>query len=272
MTIKSSIKDFYKKMIFNLSKNTPSVYKLIYKLFYNPKPGTLEYFANRFSKNNPGLTVVQVGANDGINQDPIHKFIRRDGWKGVLLEPQKNVYQAFLKPLHANAPDVHTLNAALSHKDGQQPIYRIAFSSERWATGLTSFRKEVLEEAIDTGHVARCAKKSGISLPENKEDYITEDIIEAVSPKTLLNRYDIKQIDWLQIDTEGFDFEVIKMFDIAVSKPRVIVFEHSHLSVSELAACNEHLKKHEYRYSQFGGNTLAIHASETDYMEFFARF
>ncbi|MCC5950736.1 MAG: hypothetical protein JJU45_01440 [Acidimicrobiia bacterium] len=35
----------------------------------------------------PGLTFVNLGANDGITADPVYPFIRRFGWSGLMVEP-----------------------------------------------------------------------------------------------------------------------------------------------------------------------------------------
>jgi hypothetical protein len=34
------------------------------------------------------FTFIQVGAFDGITTDPLHKYITRYGWRGILMEPQ----------------------------------------------------------------------------------------------------------------------------------------------------------------------------------------
>ncbi|HET6992529.1 MAG TPA: hypothetical protein VFJ43_14445, partial [Bacteroidia bacterium] len=32
-------------------------------------------------------TFVQIGSNDGKKNDPLHSYIRKNGWKGILVEP-----------------------------------------------------------------------------------------------------------------------------------------------------------------------------------------
>ena len=31
---------------------------------------------------------IQVGAYDGVSTDPLHRYVERCGWRGVMLEPQ----------------------------------------------------------------------------------------------------------------------------------------------------------------------------------------
>lgn len=258
MNFKSKITAYYKGIVFNLSASNSFIFTLFYKVLYKPKKGSLNDFTNRFSKLAGTVTVVQIGANDGINNDPIHKFIKRDHWHGVLLEPQKYVFEKYLKPLYSKTKGIIVMNAALDVTDGFKPIYKVAVSNSRWATGLTSFNRKILEEAVKSGSIERQAKKEGSPLPGSKDEYIAEESVECISTETLLRRAGIGKVDWLQIDTEGFDFEIIKMFNIGVTRPTVIVYENIHLSSSDRQNCINHLKTNGYVCSDFESNTLAM--------------
>jgi len=269
MNLKSKVKAFYKSVVFNLSASNNVLYTLYYNLFYKPEKGSLDDFTSRFSKSNGTVTVVQIGANDGINNDPIHKFIKRDHWQGVLLEPQKYVFEKYLEPLHRRTKGINVINAALDKRDGIRPIYKISVSNSRWATGLASFDRKILEEAVKSGYVEVHAKKEGCLLPENKHDYITEENVRCISAATLLIIGRTDKIDWLQVDTEGFDFEVIKMFDIGLTRPTVIVYENLHLSLTLKEECAEHLKIHGYVSRDYGANTLAMRNPPEEFKQFF---
>ena len=43
----------------------------------------------------------------------------------------------------------------------------------------------------------------------------------------LVRQYDVEHIDLLQIDTEGYDAEIIKSIDFSKIKPSIIRFEHN---------------------------------------------
>lgn len=243
--------------MFSLSAGNSYLYTGYYRYFYFPEPGTLDHFISEFSRVNKGLTVIQVGANDGFNADPIHKYIKRDNWKGIVIEPLPDVYREKLEPLYRRHEGITTVNAAISDEDGTRKIYRIAFSDSRWATGLTSFNRKSLEAAIESGYIARNARKDGITLPRSPEEMIREEDVDCISVPTLLKKYGIGAIDWLQIDTEGFDFEVIKLFDPASTRPRVIVYENSHMSREKKEECRSYLMSLGYLVRDFGRDTLA---------------
>ena len=113
MNFRSRTKSLYKRIILALSANNNFLFTSFYRYLFRPGKNTIDEFTSLFSKHRNNLTVVQIGANDGINNDPIHKFIKRDHWRGVLLEPQKYVFEKYLKPLYRNTPGIYVMNAAL---------------------------------------------------------------------------------------------------------------------------------------------------------------
>ena len=113
--------------MFKLSASNSPLYTGFYKYFYEPKPDTLAEFIDFFSKNTPRVRVVQIGANDGFNKDPIHRFIKRDKWQGVLLEPQPKVFEKFLTKLHRNSEGIHAVNAALDYSNGSRHLFNYNF-------------------------------------------------------------------------------------------------------------------------------------------------
>lgn len=270
MNFKSKVKVFYKNLVFRMSAGNNFIFLSFYKYFYRPGTDSIDEFASLYSKNREKVTVVQIGANDGINNDPIHKFIKRDHWRGVLLEPQKFVFEKFLKPLYAKTEGIWVLNAALDLTDGHKTIYKISVSDSRWATGLSSFNREVLEAAVKSGYIEKEAIKEGAPLPERKVDYITEEQVECISTGNLIKRFGIERIDWLQIDTEGFDFEIIKMFNIAVTRPEIIVYENLHFSLAQQQECLDFLAVNGYLYKTFGANTLAMRKPASGFEKYFA--
>jgi FkbM family methyltransferase len=262
-------KNLWKQFVFNLSASNNVIYNIYYQYFYKPRKNTVAEIIDLFSKQNESVTFLQVGANDGFFHDPLHKFIKKYKWRGVLLEPQRDVYKNYLSRLYKNSPSITAINAALDYQDGIKPIYKISFSKSRWATGLTSFNKSALMEAIDSGHVERCAKRYQEQLPENKTDYIGEENITCISPKTLLQQYNLKKIDWLQIDAEGYDYEIIKMLNNENSWPTVVVFEHSHLSKQDYSECIQHLSKNNYATTSIKENTVAMKNPSHHFQPFF---
>ena len=129
--MKKPIKALYKKLIFRLSSNNSFLITGFYRYFYRPKKGSLPLLLSEYSKaRSDQFTVIQVGANDGITHDPIHKFIKRDNRKGILLEPQPHLFPGLTR-LYRKNKGITILNAAIGNEDGTTLIYKIGFSDAR---------------------------------------------------------------------------------------------------------------------------------------------
>ena len=268
--LKLKIKKAIKYLRFRLSASNNILFLSFYKYFYKPKQGTIAAFLAEYSQSKKGdFDVIQIGANDGITHDPIHKFIKRDQWKGVLLEPQSLVFTQYLSKIYKRDKGIHTLCAAISAEDSSRKIYKIGFSDMRWATGLASFNKENVEKAFSSGLVEKQCKKYNIDLPDPGEYIVSEEII-TIKPETLMNQYNISKIDLLQIDVEGFDYEVIRLFDIERFKPKVIIFENSHLSAQDMNSCINLLKKNKYSLLHIGANNIAMQQPLESFSKYFS--
>lgn len=257
--LKRFVRENLKQLRFYLSARHHPLFIGFYTYLYRPRKNSLSEFLSAYSRSKPeGLCVVQVGANDGITHDPIHKFIRRDGWQGVLLEPQPYVHAHYLSKIYALDKGIHTVCAALGHENGTRKLYKIGFCDMRWATGLASFQRARLQEAFASGLVERQCRKHGIPIPSEPSRRIVSEQVEVICPRTLIERYGIDELDLLQIDTEGYDYEVIRIFTEREIQPRVMVFEHTHLPQADQRACHRLLAQHDYATATFGANTLAM--------------
>ena len=258
MGLRFRLKKWYKQLMFNLSAAENPLFLAYYRHLYKPKPGTVEEFLDSYSRKNRPVTFLQIGANDGFIQDPLHKFIKRDHWRGVLLEPQPDVFNNFLVKLHRKREEVKPINAALDEKDGTRPLYRLSVSNERWATGLSSFVREVLVKKVDDRRMMKHVRRQGITLPENVDEMIVADEVPTISPETLLKEFGNEGFDLLAIDTEGFDFEILKMLDLSRISPRVILYEEAILGEKTAGECRAYLEKHGYSCRTIRKDVLAV--------------
>lgn len=259
LSLKRKIQNLWKNYRFNLSATQSPLFLGFYKYLYHPKKGSLSEFLNAYSLSKKGdFTVIQIGANDGISNDPIHKFIKRDNWKGVLLEPQKFVYTEFTKKIYSRNSGINVLNAAIGAEDGTLSMYKIGFSTTRWATGLSSFSKDQVLKAFENGIVAYNCKKYGETIPTDKSKWTTQEDVRVISPESLIREFNIKNIDLLQIDAEGYDLEVIRIFDLKKYNPKVVIFENAGLSEADYHIALKTLREAGYIVKRFGDNDLAM--------------
>src|SRR3989442_714337 len=63
--------------------------KHIWKSNYDTFEGIIE----QYSRETHDFFVLQIGACDGVMADPIHKWIKKYKWQGILVEPQKKEFE-----------------------------------------------------------------------------------------------------------------------------------------------------------------------------------
>ena len=214
------------------------------------KPITREDFFNLyFSQVNPKtFYFVQIGAHNGKYSDPIHSYVTKYRLSGTAVEPQPDVFKQ-LQETYAGFP-VKCVNAAVGKEDGVRSLYVVKESAITAAnfeqmTGIASFDRAMVERNL--------TKK--IPLGEKPSEYIDEISVPAVSFESLVQG--IEKIDLLQIDTEGYDWEILKMVDIKKYAPRIINFESTHLSVADRHECETWLEVNDYRWFRNKGDTCA---------------
>ncbi len=256
MNIKTSIKQIGVRIRKSLLTNNNPLLMQYYQRIWRPKPNRLEAFLDDFAKGKPDFFFMQVGGNDGFQNDLICKFVKRYRWNGITIEPQKAPFET-LQLIYQN-DGVIPVNVAIDKEATTRKLYKVAFTNARWASGISSFLKSHLEEKIANGYIEKKAKKTGIELPENQSDWITYDEVKCVPFSELIEEHKIHKIDLLQIDTEGFDYEILKLFKFDTILPKAIIFESENLSKEDLAECKLWLGEKGYQFQTFGGDTLGV--------------
>ena len=74
-----------------------------------------------FAKVYPAATLVQIGANDGIVDDPLREFLLRGLWRGVLVEPVPYLFER-LRRNYSSRPDLAFANVAIASQRGHMPF------------------------------------------------------------------------------------------------------------------------------------------------------
>jgi FkbM family methyltransferase len=194
--------------------------------------------------------IIQVGANDGLLTDPIHEIITALKLPAILVEPLPDLFER-LKRNYAGQSDIYFENCAVSTQPGEAQIFRVSPTATHfpeWAQGLASFDKSVLLIHKDWEGV-----RGG-----NLERHIESILVPVVTVGQLLKKHsDVRKVLALQIDTEGHDFAVIQSAAEAGCLPRIINYEHKHLSYHDRFACRDLLGAHGYSFLSDEVDTLA---------------
>lgn len=194
------------------------------------------------------IKFVQIGANDGINGDPIHDYIKKHRWHGVLVEPVPYIFDALEANYKEFKDNLFFENSAIATENGKLTFYRLQKSDlpdlPVWYDQLGSFNKEVV-------------MKHQHSLPHFNDLFI-EDTVNAITFYDLIQKYAIQDLNLVHIDTEGYDYEILKMIPFADINIDFIMFEHKHLSKSEYKEAKKMLQGFGYKCGLKGADTIAV--------------
>jgi FkbM family methyltransferase len=197
------------------------------------------------------LTVVQIGSNDGSTGDPISLLLRENpSWRALLVEPIPFLFER----LRANSVDILSraslVNAAIAETTGSAEIFFLDYEAKEhfpelpmWFDQLGGFNPAHIRQhfQVDVTPFIRSITVPTLSLPD------------------LLRESQIHKLDMLHIDTEGFDWKVLRQLDLSTHSPRVILFEYRHLSPDDLAAASAFLQQsYQLQWLDVTGDCLAI--------------
>jgi len=201
---------------------------------------------------------IQVGANDGRSGDPVYPHAVRRRWRGIVIEPQRAIFESQLAATYRGIEGVALENVAIADADGWRDLYKIAFSDRRWATGLASLCKDQFTGSRMKSYVDRCVGDERSKVPDRQEHYYTTERVRSMTFATLLDKYKPEKIDLLQIDAEGYDDELLRLYDFGRLRPALIQYEHHLTGEARRKATRKMLREHGYATFPDGINTVAV--------------
>ena len=221
-------------------------------------PKSIEYEVNEYSKRHRHATFIQVGANDGKTWDPFYYFIRRDGWRGIVIEPQRAVFEHKLQATYGSVRGITLMNVAVDIAAGSRPLYRYAFSSSRWPTGLASFDKERLITNFKSDYIRDNIEREGVTVVDDPEAYLVADVVSCVTFGSILATLSNDSIDFVLTDVEGHDIAILDTFPLDRVRPANIVFELPIERDQSLDDFMTKLRDHGYRIKESGRDAIAM--------------
>ena len=199
--------------------------------------------------------ILQIGANDGVFDDPVHEIIVSLNLPAILVEPLPDLFEQ-LRRNYEHTPRTHFENVAIGAQPGGANIFRVSPGTPglpQWLQGVASFDKAVLINQ------RRRSDVRGVDI----ERFIETIPVSVITIGQLLERHpDIGPIIALQVDTEGHDFVVVKSALDAGCRPNIICYEHKHLSYNDAVACRELLSTEGYSFCSVGQDTIAYREAD----------
>jgi len=149
-----------------------------------------------FYNNKQNGYFIEIGANDGINLSNTYLLEKNYNWKGICVEALPDKFNDLVK----NRKSIN-INKAVYDKTGEI----LQFSSDDLLSGIT----DKIDKHMDS------KTKQQISV----ETMTLNDILDQNNAPTF--------IDYISIDTEGSEFEIIKSVDLNKYKFGLMHIEHN---------------------------------------------
>jgi FkbM family methyltransferase len=203
----------YKPIIIMENWNIDNEYDILQNLGYSMfrlNENVLYIYFNKYD-------ILKIGANTGkLKNDPFFTQINANH-KCIFIEPIKEYYDELVNNYNDKCPNNNFifLNEAISQNNDEITLYYPSKDNEYdklpwWINQLASSNME---------HI------------KNHGYLIKLDNIK-MKPKTIndiIDEYKINELYILQIDTEGFDYEILMAMDLNKLRPKYIEFEHLHM-------------------------------------------
>ena len=173
-----------------------------------------KYLENKFFKGYKNGFYVDVGAHDGVCINNTLYFEKNNNWRGINIEPIKKVFDSLVK----NRPNDININCAVCNNDGETEFYL----NEGYSEMLSG-----IKDIYDERHLERLNNV-------NLNNFSTTQIIKVITKKleTIFDENNISHINYLSIDVEGAEFEVIKSINFEKVFIDIIGFENNYMDTS----------------------------------------
>lgn len=205
-----------------LTRRCPPIRRLVWN--DTTQYGEFLSLVKLLGKTDEGM-VVEVGANDGCYCSNSYPFIHR-GWRAILLEPNPAVFQK-LRELYTSNPRVQCFRLACGAEDACLPLH--------------------LGKG-DSGYATLSDEKSWWYEATRSEETVP---VEVKPLRSILDAASCpKDFDFLSVDTEGFDYQVLVGLDLDIYRPRVIVTEDEKPPYTHAEDKDRLLRRHGYRLAK----------------------
>ena len=210
-------------------------------------PRLLRAFAEAY----PSAVFIEVGSNDGDQHDHLKPLIHSGAWSGIMVEPVPYVFER-LRANYGHLDRVALENVAISDEADRMPFFHLEQASEDdrsvlppWYDAIGSFSLDAVMSHRD-------------KIPDLERRVLRTEV-PCITFRSLCERHGLDRFDLLLIDTEGYDWEIIKQVDLASYRPTLLIYEHYHLPAGVRTECREHLEGLGYETLAEGFDTWCLH-------------
>jgi FkbM family methyltransferase len=190
----------------------------------------LSYFLE--SVDSSRFSLVQIGASNGkdhVNELAL-KYGKPNNWNCLFVEPI-GIHFLALKKTYEDTGYLFE-QSAISNKSGEATFYTIlpeSLSNKASNAANITDRKDrkIFSKSLKRGSLVISNYLLRVSHKETGEQPIlSKSMVRTLTLKDLLLKHRLEKVDFLSIDTEGYDFEIIKQIDFSPPfRPLIVCYE-----------------------------------------------
>jgi FkbM family methyltransferase len=176
-----------------------------YKSQYNQD----KYLNENFFKDKRNGTFVDIGAHDGVSISNSYFFEKYLNWTGMCIEPMPELF----KELEKNR-DCIKINGCAWEEDTVK-TFRLINGYAEMLSGILDSYDERHKERIEL----ECRIHGGSYRDIEMNCYNVNNLLE---------KYNLFNIDFMSIDTEGSEFEILKTIDFEKFDIKIVIVENNY--------------------------------------------
>jgi FkbM family methyltransferase len=214
-------------------------------------------------------TIVQIGAYVGNTaNDPIFSTLKRYSTEAsakrnrhsriILIEPVKQYFEQ-LQANYADVPGIYFENVAVAAKSGIATLYQLGvnpadYGYPEWLSQLSSLKEDRISHLVND---------------EIRQFYLKNRVaheVDCIDFNALVTRYALTKIDVLQIDIEGYEYELMKTIDFDSLPVRFINYE-SEVMYGNKPKCERFLRSKTYHTIDYEQDTFCFRQPDRQLIE-----
>lgn len=163
------------------------------------------------------MIIVQIGSNKGnTDNDPVWKLCQENlpnslGWQLFLIEPNPKAFSRLCEAYSAFTSATF-IEAAVTNTNGFITLF------------VDNHMKEGHEGSQHASLIPEHLDKMG-----HHRDKVSTIYVKSITFDSIVDLYDLKSIDYLQIDAEGYDAKIVYGIDFNKINIAKLEFEHCHI-------------------------------------------
>lgn len=204
-----------------------------------------KYLENNVFKGHKKGVFVDIGAHNGIKLNNTMYFEMENDWTGVNVEANVDVFTDLVK----NRPNSININCAICNTEGEAKF----ISNSGYTTMLSG-----LQEHFDKRHRKRLDNENA-----SKGGKTTIVTVKTRRLESVFDEHHITRVNYLSVDVEGAEYDVLKSINYNKVFIDVIGFENNYEDTSKPII--DFLKSKDYVMLKKGSDIFMIHSKSDFY-------